>query len=82
MLICAPVDLFYDGRYAHTRMVNPDFVNLARAMNVHAIRCHSAEELPAKMKEFLEYDGSKPVLMECIIDRAEHVYPMVSSHTS
>ncbi|EJF66216.1 acetolactate synthase [Dichomitus squalens] len=70
-------DLFYDGRYAHTRMVNPDFVALARAMNVHAIRCHSAEELPAKMKEFLEYDGSKPVLMECIIDRTEHVYPMV-----
>ena len=72
------IDLFYDGRYAHTRMVNPDFVGLARAMNVHAIRCETAEELPAKMKEFLEYDGAKPVLMECIVDRAEHVFPMVS----
>ncbi|KAI1788394.1 acetolactate synthase [Ganoderma leucocontextum] len=70
-------DLFYDGRYAHTRMVNPDFVALARAMNVHAIRCNTAEELPEKMKEFLEYDGSKPVLMECVVDRAEHVFPMV-----
>ena len=58
-------------------MVNPDFVNLARAMNVHAIRCHSAEELPAKMKEFLEYDNSKPVLMECLVETNEHVYPMV-----
>lgn len=59
-------------------MVNPDFILLARAMNVHAIRCHSAEELPAKMKEFLEYDGSRPVLMECLVDKNEHVFPMVS----
>ncbi len=58
-------------------MVNPDFVALARAMNVHALRCQTAEELRAKMKEFLEYDGSLPVLMECVIDRAEHVFPMV-----
>jgi len=70
-------DLFYDNRYSHTRMVNPDFVLLAQAMGVHAIRCHSAEELPAKMKEFLEYDGTRPVLMECWVDKNEHVFPMV-----
>ena len=58
-------------------MVNPDFVLLAQAMGVHAIRCHSAEELPAKMKEFLEYDGTRPVLMECLVDKNEHVFPMV-----
>ncbi|PPQ76052.1 hypothetical protein CVT24_006857 [Panaeolus cyanescens] len=70
-------DLFYDQRYSHTRMVNPDFVKLANAMGVHAIRCHTAEELPAKMKEFLEYDNSKPVLMECLVEKNEHVFPMV-----
>ncbi|KAA1469270.1 acetolactate synthase [Dentipellis sp. KUC8613] len=70
-------DLFYDSRYAHTRMTNPDFVLLAKAMGVHAIRVHSLEELPAKMKEFLEYDGSRPVLMECLVESAEHVWPMV-----
>ena len=58
-------------------MVNPDFILLARSMGVHAIRCHSAEELPAKMKEFLEHDGSRPVLMECLVDNNEHVFPMV-----
>lgn len=58
-------------------MTNPDFVLLARAMGVHAIRCHNAEELPAKMKEFLEYDGSKPVLMDCQVTKNEHVFPMV-----
>ncbi|KAJ3793982.1 hypothetical protein GGU11DRAFT_847317 [Lentinula aff. detonsa] len=70
-------DLFYDARYSHTKMTNPDFVRLAQAMNVHAIRCTSAEELPAKMKEFLEYDNSKPVLMECVVEKNEHVFPMV-----
>lgn len=72
------VDLFYDARYAHSRMTNPDFIALARAMRVHAIRCESAEELPEKMKEFLEYDDSKPVLMECVVENNEHVFPMVS----
>jgi len=44
---------------------------------VHAIRCTSAAELPQKMKEFLEYDNSKPVLMECVVETNEHVFPMV-----
>ncbi|KAG1816589.1 thiamine diphosphate-binding protein [Suillus variegatus] len=70
-------DLFYDSRYSHTRMTNPDFVMLAKAMNVHAIRCESTADLPAKMKEFLEYDGSKPILLECKVETDEHVYPMV-----
>jgi hypothetical protein len=73
------IDLFYEKRYSHTRMTNPDFVLLAQAMGVHAIRCHSAEELPAKMKEFLEYDGSRPVLMDCQVEKNEHVFPMVST---
>ncbi|THV04009.1 acetolactate synthase [Dendrothele bispora CBS 962.96] len=70
-------DLFYDARYSHTRMTNPDFVLLAKAMGVHAIRCTSVEELPEKMKEFLEYDNSRPVLLECVVEPNEHVFPMV-----
>jgi len=59
-------------------MVNPDFILLARSMGVHAIRCNNADELPEKMKTFLEFDGSRPVLMECLVERNEHVFPMVS----
>lgn len=71
------LDLFYDKRYSHTKMTNPDFILLAQSMGVHAIKCRTAEELPAKMKEFLEYDGSRPVLMECLVEKNEHVFPMV-----
>ncbi|KAI0062348.1 acetolactate synthase [Artomyces pyxidatus] len=70
-------DLFYDRRYSHTRMTNPNFVLLAQAMGVHAIRVSDVRELPAKMKEFLEYDSDKPVLMECVVEANEHVFPMV-----
>ena len=70
-------DLFYDARYSHTRMTNPDFIMLAKSMGVHAIRVSNAQELPEKMKEFLEYDNSRPVLMECLVEKNEHVFPMV-----
>jgi hypothetical protein len=59
-------------------MTNPDFVLLAKAMGVHAIRCTSRADLPAAMKEFLEYPTDKPILLECCVERTEHVYPMVS----
>jgi hypothetical protein len=71
------IDLFYESRYSHTEMKNPDFVRLAQAMGVHAIRCTSAQDLPEKMAEFLRYDGSRPVLLECLVERNEHVFPMV-----
>lgn len=70
-------DLFYDRRYSHTAMTNPDFVKFAGAMGVHAIRCDRAEDLPEKMREFLEYPGDRPVLMECVVEKNEHVFPMV-----
>ncbi|KAJ7903801.1 thiamine diphosphate-binding protein [Mycena olivaceomarginata] len=62
-------DLFYDARYSHTRMTNPDFVLLAKAMGVHALRCETAAELPEKMAEFLG----------CLVERNEHVFPMVAA---
>ncbi|KAL7421704.1 Acetolactate synthase, mitochondrial [Cryptotrichosporon argae] len=69
-------DLFYDNRYSHTRMTNPDFVKLSESMGAKALRCANRDELPAKMKEFLEYDGTRPIVMECLVS-SEHVYPMV-----
>lgn len=69
-------DLFYENRYSHTRMNNPDFVKLSESMGAKALRCTNIEELPAMMKEFLEYDNSRPIVMECLVS-SEHVYPMV-----
>lgn len=70
-------DLFYKNRYSHTRMTNPNFVKLAEAMGVKALRVETAADLPAKMAEFMEYDNTKPILLECRVHTDEHVYPMV-----
>lgn len=71
-------DLFYENRYSHTRMTNPNFVKLSEAMGAKALRCTNLAELPAMMKEFLEYDNTRPIVMECLVS-SEHVYPMVAA---
>jgi len=69
-------DLFYDKRYSHTEMFNPDFVAVAEGMGARALRCSDPAELDATMKEFIDYrDG--PILLEVKVDKREHVYPMV-----
>ncbi|QNN22889.1 biosynthetic-type acetolactate synthase large subunit [Planctomycetales bacterium ZRK34] len=73
-------DLFYEERYSHTEMHNPDFKALAEAMHCHGVRCESSEELPAKMAEFLECDG--PVVGDFLVEKHEHVWPMVPAGAS
>lgn len=56
-------------------MKNPDFVKFAESMGCVGLRCTSKEELPAMMKKFLEC--TEPVILECKVDKEEHVFPMV-----
>lgn len=72
-------DLFYEKRYSHTAMTNPDFIKLAQSMGVHAIYCDNLDDLPAKMKEFIEWDNDRPVLFEARVVKNEHVFPMVAA---
>ncbi|KAL4267371.1 Acetolactate synthase [Pleurotus pulmonarius] len=69
--------LLFEDRFALTRMANPDFVMLAQSMGVHTIECRTAEELPGKMEEFLEYDNNCPIVMVCQVDEEEALYPIV-----
>lgn len=68
-------DLFYDERYSHTQMHNPDFVKLADAMNCTGFRCTKQVDLPKVMEAFLAHDG--PAVMDAMVEKNEHVYPML-----
>ncbi len=68
-------DLFYEERYSHTEMHNPDFVKLVEAMNVKALRCTKKEDLPGIIAELLAHDG--PAVLDCLVEKHEHVYPMM-----
>jgi acetolactate synthase-1/2/3 large subunit len=73
-------DLFYDERYSHTEMHNPDFVKLIEAMHCGAFRVTKLADLPKVMDEFLAYDG--PAVLEALVEKHEHVYPMVPAGQS
>lgn len=68
-------DLFYEERYSHTEMHNPDFVKLIEAMHCKAWRVTKQADLAATMKAFLDHDG--PAVLECMVEKHEHVYPMM-----
>ncbi len=70
-------DLFYDKRYSETTLPNNvDFVKLAEAVNVKGLRIRKKEEVEDVLKEALAFDG--PVLIDCVIDSDDKVWPMVA----
>jgi acetolactate synthase-1/2/3 large subunit len=69
-------ELFYDQRYSGTCLVsNPDFVKVAEAFGVKGIQIDEKDKVDAGLMEMMEHDG--PVLVNCMVDREEGVYPMV-----
>ena len=68
-------NLFYEDRYSHTHQKNPNFVALAKAMNVQADICTKACDIEEKLKWLIETDG--PALLEVLTDQKVPVLPMV-----
>jgi len=69
-------ELFYEARYSSTCLVsNPDFVKIAEAYGVKGIRIERKEEVDEGLLEMMKHDG--PVVVNCMIDREEGVFPMV-----
>ncbi|MFP4145983.1 MAG: biosynthetic-type acetolactate synthase large subunit [Phycisphaeraceae bacterium] len=73
-------DLFYEQRYSHTEMKNPDFVKLTEAMNCKGFRVTKKADLPKVMEAFLAHDG--PAVLEALVEKDEHVYPMMPAGKS
>ncbi|MBN1695278.1 biosynthetic-type acetolactate synthase large subunit [candidate division WOR-3 bacterium] len=91
-------ELFYNKRYAATCLrtgalnpekdkkykdcpeYTPDFVKLAEAYGAAGIRITKNEDVKNAIKKALEIDG--PVIIDCIIDKEENVFPMVPAGAS
>lgn len=70
-------DLFYEERYSATVLRDDvDFVKLAEAMGATGIRVTTREEFDAALEQALAVDG--PVVLDCIIDSDDKVWPMVA----
>ncbi|KAL9188675.1 hypothetical protein ACHAXT_007053 [Thalassiosira profunda] len=69
--------LFHDERYIAVRNKSPKYTTLASAFGIKGIYCESEEELPEKMREFLEDYDDEPVLFHVRIERTPCL-PMVA----
>ena len=68
--------LFYGGRDSNTVLTDKvDYQLVARGLGCEAIRVTRKEELKDAVKKALSLD--KPVLLECVIDADDKVFPMV-----
>jgi acetolactate synthase-1/2/3 large subunit len=68
-------ELFYGHRYVDTRLWNPDFVKIAEAYEIPAIKVRHRDEVSPAINKAMDYDG--PFLVDFIVEPEENVYPMV-----
>ncbi len=69
--------LFYGMRYSNTILRDKvDFVKVAEAMGAKAVRITRCDEVVPALKEAI--DGREPVVIECVIDSDDKVFPMVA----
>lgn len=72
--------LFYGKRYSHTVLNDKvDYVKLSEALGAQAYRVTSKEEFEPTLRKALAADG--PVVIECVIESDDKVFPMVAPGT-
>jgi acetolactate synthase-1/2/3 large subunit len=73
-------ELFYDKNYSSTPLANPDFVLLAEACGIKALRATSQKEAEDAIRAMREEKG--PILCDFVVETEENVYPMVPAGKS
>jgi len=68
-------ELFYERRYVATPLASPDFVKIAEAYGIPALRVKRKEEVVPAIEQAMQYDG--PFLIDFVVEPEENVYPMV-----
>ncbi len=74
-------ELFYERRYSSVFLSSsenyylPDFVKLADAYNIKALRVDKPQDLDTALKEMLE--AKTPFILDVWVDKEENVLPMV-----
>jgi acetolactate synthase-1/2/3 large subunit len=69
-------EMFYNKNYSSTPLFNPDFVKLAEACGIIALRVTKISEALAITQKAAKIKG--PVLVEYLVEPEENVFPMVA----
>ncbi|MEK7578260.1 MAG: biosynthetic-type acetolactate synthase large subunit, partial [Patescibacteria group bacterium] len=68
-------ELFYNKRYSHTKICNPDFVKVAEAYGAAGIRVEKMDQVRPAIEKAIKIDNT--VFLDFIVEEEENVYPMV-----
>ena len=68
-------EMFFDGHIKDVPLPGPDYVKLADAYGIPALRVEHQEDIANALQEAKAYDG--PFLIEFVVERETNVYPMV-----
>lgn len=68
-------EMFYDKRYVATPLSGPDFVKLAEAYGIPALRAKDNDEVVPAIESAMAEQG--PFLIDFIVEPEENIYPMV-----
>ena len=68
-------ELFYGRRYVATPLSGPDFVKIAEAYSIPALRVKHNGEVVSAIEQAMNYQG--PFIIDFMIEPEENVYPMV-----
>lgn len=73
--------LFYEQRYSYTNLSDKvDFVKVSEGLGVDAVRVETIEQFKEVLKTAL--DSKKPMVIECMLDCDDKVWPMCAPGTS
>ena len=73
-------ELFFESRFAYTKISSPDFVKLAEAYDIAANRVVNRADLSDTLDNFINSDKSE--LLEIVVEAQENVFPMVPAGES
>jgi acetolactate synthase-1/2/3 large subunit len=68
-------ELFYGRRYVHTPLTGPDFVKIAEAYGVPAMRVTDKKLVVSSIQTAMEHNG--PYLLDFVVEPEENVFPIV-----
>jgi acetolactate synthase-1/2/3 large subunit len=68
-------ELFYDRRYSYTELPPVEFVKIANAYGIEAMKVESPDDVKPALQASLDCDG--PFVIDFRVEREENVFPMV-----
>ena len=74
-------EIFNDRRYSFVNLdYNPDFIKIGEAYGIKSVQLKTKQDLKNKLKDLINSDEG--VLIDCIVEKEENVYPMIPAGTS